>query len=45
MLLLHIENTDDRLAEHDETIKQIINVLNNLIEIPKETKQIGFRTE
>lgn len=45
MLMLHIENTDRRLAEHDETISQIINALNNLIEQPRETKQIGFKTE
>ena len=45
MLMLHIENTDNRFAEHDETIKQIINVLNNLIEKPRETKKIGFSTK
>ena len=44
MLMLHIENTENRLSEHDETIKQIIEVLNNLIEKPRETKKIGFRT-
>ena len=42
MLMLHIENTENRLSEHDETIKQIIEVLNNLIEKPRETKKIGF---
>lgn len=45
MLMLHIENTDNRFAEHDETIKHIITVLNNLIETPRETKKIGFKTE
>ncbi len=45
MLMLHIENTDRRFADHDETIGQIINALNNLIEKPRETKQIGFKTE
>ena len=45
MLMLHIENTDNKFAEHDETIKQIIGVLNNLIETPRETKKIGFKTE
>ena len=45
MLMLHIENTDNKLAEHDETIRQIINVLNNLIETPREPKKIGFKTE
>jgi len=44
MLMLHIENTDNRFNENEETIKQIINVLNNLIEKPRETKQIGFNT-
>ena len=44
MLMLHIENTENRLSEHDETINQIIEVLNNLIEKPRETKKIGFRT-
>ncbi|MCQ2957678.1 MAG: ORF6N domain-containing protein [Candidatus Gastranaerophilales bacterium] len=43
MLMLHIENTDKRLDEHEETIAQIINVLNNLIEQPKEAKPIGFK--
>lgn len=42
MLMLHIENTDNKLAEHDKTIRQIIGVLNNLIEKPRETKKIGF---
>jgi len=45
MLMLHIENTDNRFNENEETIKQIINVLNNLIEKPRETKQIGFNTK
>ena len=45
MLMLHIENTDNKLAEHDETIRQIINVLNNLIETPKETRKIGFKAD
>ena len=44
MLMLHIENTDKKFSEHEETIQQIISVLNNLIETPKETKQIGFKT-
>jgi hypothetical protein len=43
-LMLHIENTDNKLIEHDEAIKQIFRVLNNLIEKPKETKKIGFGT-
>ena len=42
MLMLHIENTDKRLNEHDEAINQIIRALNNLIEQPPKTKKIGF---
>jgi len=42
LLMLHIENTDYKLLEHDKTIKQIIFALNNLIEKPPKTKQIGF---
>lgn len=45
MLMLHIENTDKKFSEHDETINQIIRVLNNLTETPRQTKQIGFTTE
>jgi phage regulator Rha-like protein len=45
LLMLHIENSDDKFLEYDETIKQIFLVLNNLIEKPKETKKIGFRTD
>jgi len=41
-LMLHIENTDYKFSEHDKAITQIVQVLNNLIEKPKETKQIGF---
>ena len=42
LLMLHIENSDNKFSEHDKAIRQIINVLNNLIEKPKETKRIGF---
>jgi len=42
LLMLHIENTDYKLLEQDKTIKQIIIALNNLIEKPPKTKQIGF---
>ena len=45
MLMLHIENTDKKFSEHDENINQIIRVLNNLIETPRQTKQIGFTTK
>ena len=42
LLLLHTENNDYKFSEHDETIRQIVQVLNNLIEHPKETRKIGF---
>jgi hypothetical protein len=45
LLMLHIENNDNKFFEYDETIKQIFRVLNNLIEQPKEHRKIGFRTE
>ncbi len=44
MLMLHIDNTDNRFNEHEQAIKGIIDVLNNLIETPREAKQIGFKT-
>ena len=44
ILLLHIDNTDKRLGEHNKKIIQIIEVLNNLIEQPKQNKkQIGYK--
>jgi len=45
MLLLHIENCDNKFFEYDEKIAQIVNALNNLIEQPKETKKIGFSVD
>jgi len=42
LLMLHIENSDNKFSEHDKAIRQIMNALNNLIEKPKETKKIGF---
>jgi len=42
LLMLHIDKTDHRFAEHDATIHQIIEVLNHLVEQPKTTKKIGF---
>ena len=45
MLLLHIENTDNKFSQHDKAINQIINVLNNLIEKPREPKKISFDTD
>jgi phage regulator Rha-like protein len=44
ILMLHIENNDYKFSEYDETIKQIVYALNNLIEQPKKTKTIGFNT-
>jgi len=43
LLMLHIENSDFKLSTHDKTINEIITVLNNLMEKPKETRIIGFR--
>ena len=45
MLMLHIENTENKFSKQDETIQRIINVLNNLIEQPREREQVGFRTK
>jgi len=42
LLMLHIDTCDFKFTEHDKSIEQIINVLNNLIEQPKLTKRIGF---
>ena len=43
LLMLHIENNDYKFSKHDKAIKQIVQVLNNLIEQPKKTKTIGFQ--
>jgi len=45
LLMLHIENNDNKFSEYDETIKQIVHALNNLIEYPKKSKPIGFNTD
>jgi len=42
LLMLHIENNDYKFSKHDEAISQIVLVLNNLLEKPKETRTIGF---
>ena len=42
LLMLHIDNCDNKFYEYDENIEQIFTVLNNLIEKPKEAKRIGF---
>ncbi|MCL2044370.1 MAG: ORF6N domain-containing protein [Treponema sp.] len=44
LLMLHIENNDYKFSEYDETIRQIVHALNNLIEQPKKTRKIGFNT-
>jgi len=44
LLMLHIENNDYKFSEYDETIRQILQVLNNLIEHPRKTRTIGFST-
>ena len=44
LLMLHIENSETKFSEHDEAILHIVQVLNNLIEKPKESKRIGFCT-
>jgi len=45
LLMLHIENTENKFSKHDKEIKQIIIALNNLIEQPPKTKTIGFSKE
>jgi len=42
ILMLHIDNCDYKFVEHDKAIGQILQVLNNLLEKPKQTKRIGF---
>jgi phage regulator Rha-like protein len=44
LLMLHIENSNYKFSEYDETIRQIVQALNNLIEQPKPAKRIGFNT-
>ena len=44
VLMLHIENTDTKLSKHDRAIKDILQALDNLIEKPPKTRQIGFGT-
>ena len=42
-LMLHIENNDYKFSEYDETIRKIVDALNNLIEQPPKTNTIGFK--
>ena len=43
LLMIHIENTDNKLSKHDKQINKILVALNSLIEHPKPAKRIGFR--
>jgi hypothetical protein len=45
LLMLHIENNDYKFLEYDETIRQIIHALNNLLEKPSKTRKIGFNAD
>jgi phage regulator Rha-like protein len=42
LLMVYIENNDNKLSEHDKIIEQIIVALNNLITKPPKTGRIGF---
>lgn len=44
-LLLHIDNTDARLNQHEQKINQIIQVLNYMQAQPKKEYKIGFDTK
>jgi len=44
LLMLHIDNCENKFTEYDKTIDQIINVFNNLMGQPKKTRPIGFTT-
>jgi len=45
LLMLHIKNNDYKFSEYDETIRQIVQALNNLVEQPKKTRRIRFNAE
>ena len=45
LLMLHIENSDQKFSEHDKEIQLIIQALNNLLEKPKPAKRIGFNAD
>jgi len=46
ILMLHIQNTDLRFSKHSDKIKEIMGVLNSLIQEPpkKQIKKVGFET-
>ena len=45
LLMVYIENTDNKLSKHDKIIDKIIIAMNNLIEKPPRTKSIGFAAD
>jgi len=50
LLMLHIENTDNKFSEHDKAIDLFAKVLNYLIDHPEENKEeeykkVGFDTD
>ena len=45
LIMLYIDNSDNKFAEHDGAIKRIVQALNNLIAQPSKTKTIGFNTD
>ena len=45
LLMLHIDNNDYKFSEYDETIRQILQALNNLMPQPQKTKRIGFNAD
>ena len=44
ILMLHIENSDNKFSEHEKAIRQILEAINNLIEQPPKPRTIGFRS-
>lgn len=44
LLMLHIDNCDNKFTEYDDAISYIMRVLDNLIEKPPTTRRIGFTT-
>jgi hypothetical protein len=42
MLMLHVDKSNNKFNQQDETLEQIISALNNLMAKPKEPKKIGF---
>lgn len=45
LLLLYMESNDHRQNEQDKMINQIAIVLNDLMDYPREPKQIGFKAD